>query len=161
MNEKNISTCIKSFLKKLQGEGCLEDKWQTEFPLKLSESSLDRSVPSAKADFYIPIKNKTRVFLEIERSAGSIDVNVSKYWVWLANNWYEVHNKKIILIHLLNPEQFKGQNYLSRIVIAKFIADKIKTDGYNFEYILIDNLPERNWQAVGVEKIKDILENLL
>jgi len=159
--DEEITSSIKNLLIRLEQEGCLEDKWRTEFLLKMSESNLDKSVPSVKADFYIPLRNKKRVFLEIEKSAGNIDANVSKYWLWLDRNWGEVYNKKTVLIHLLNPEEFKGQNYLSRIEIAKFIAGKIKTNGYDFEYILIDRLPEGNWHTAGFEKVKDIIESLL
>lgn len=53
MGEKEIFASIKNLLRKVEEEEYLEDRWQTEFLLKLSESTLDKSVPSAKADFYI------------------------------------------------------------------------------------------------------------
>lgn len=161
MSEKEILASIEELVRTLEKAGHLEGKWSKEFGLKISESSLDKLVPEVKADFYIPIKDKIRVFLEIEKSGGRIDINVDKYWPWLARNWHEVCNKKIILIHLLNPRVFKDRNWLSGIEIAKFMAGKIKDDKYDFEYILVDDLPEENWETVAFERIKGKIEELL
>ena len=106
-----------------------------------------------RVDFFLKGKNDTLIFVEVENSGQSHpNTNVLKLWPFLEENT----SKKILLIHIILPQNKASKN---RLKLCKFVGDKLeKLFKDRFRYIYIKGNP---WDVSNLnEQIKKDIEFL-
>ncbi len=111
-----------------------------------------------KADDCIIMDDKHEIFIEIEETQCHPDTNVSKYWMYLEEN----KDKNIILIQFFGREFSIKQNYLSRLMLCKFIADKIENENVErFKYYRLQSIEEKYIDSDYKNKVDEIADEIV
>jgi hypothetical protein len=152
--DHDVLTCnqlIRRMLDWLEGpeQGLLSPgtKPSRKYPLKVSDND---EVPMVKCDLHLQLKNGVDVFIELENSNGYADANVVKYWYYLKH--HKRDERKVVLLQVLKPSTFRGDNYGSRRRIAADVAEYFENEFCFFQYEVVNS-----WNQ---KAIKDLQERL-
>jgi hypothetical protein len=121
-----------------------------EHPLRVSDN---REIPMVKCDLHLELKNGVDVFIELENSNGYADANVVKYWYYLKRHKRDKTN--VILLQVLNPSTFRGDNYGSRKKIAADVGEYFENEFCFFHYEVVDS-----WNQKAIKHLQERLRKI-